>query len=72
MTGASENETSPVQVLQLASRLVHSLEDTQASAGEKLAALRTAAYAIEQAASVQQLAVMMANYIEASKPPTKT
>lgn len=72
MTTPSENETSPGDVLRMATNVVNLLDETQASAGEKIAALRTAAFAIEQAASAQQLAVMMANYIEASKPPTKT
>lgn len=63
------NESDPVGVLALASKAIAALSDTAASAGEKAAALRTAAFAVEQAATAQALAQVIANTIDKSAKP---
>lgn len=62
------NETNPLDVLTLAMQVIKSMDESQASPGEKAAALKTAAFAIEQAASAQQLAVVMSNLINQTRP----
>lgn len=57
------NETNPSDTLNLAGLVLKFLADNQASAGEKCAALRTAAFAIEQAANAQQMALVMSNIL---------
>ncbi len=63
------NESDPIAVLKLASMAIGALADTSASSGEKAAALRTAAFAIEQAMGVQTQAQILANLIERSSKP---
>lgn len=60
------NETDPIATLALAGKLLASMVDVQATSGEKAAALRTAAFAIEQAAQAQSMAVVMSNIIKKS------
>ena len=62
------HETDAMVVLTLATQVVKSLDDSAASPAEKIAAMRTAAYALEQAISAQQLSTVMANYVEQSRP----
>lgn len=62
-------ESDPVAVLALASRAIAALGETSASPGEKAAALRTAAFAVEQAATAQALAQVIANTIDKSAKP---
>lgn len=50
------NETDPVAVTTLAGTILLALRDSDASAMDKAAALKTAAFAVEQAAIAQQLA----------------
>lgn len=61
------NETNPLDVVTLAAKAIQALEDSQASPGDKAAALKTAAYAIEQAALSQQLAVHMSDLLNQQK-----
>lgn len=63
------NESDPVAVLNLSSLALRALAETQASPGEKAAALRTAAFAVEQAATAQALAQVIANTIDKSAKP---
>lgn len=63
------NESDPVAVLNLSSLALRALSETQASPGEKAAALRTAAFAVEQAATAQALAQVIANTIDKSAKP---
>lgn len=62
------NETNPLDTMRLAAKAIEALEATEASPGEKAAALKVAAFAIEQAQSAQQLAVVMANIVNNSRP----
>lgn len=62
-------ESDPVGVLALASKAIAALADTAASAGEKAAALRTAAFAVEQSQAVQAMAQVIANAIDKSSKP---
>lgn len=61
------HETNPMDTLTLAGKALAVMAESQASAGEKVAALKTAAFAIEQAATAQSLAVVMANIISGSQ-----
>ena len=63
------NETNPIDTLILAAEALKALAGSQASPGEKAAALKVAAFAIEQAAVAQNLAVVMANTVDKSKKP---
>lgn len=63
------NVSDPVGVLNLASMALRALADTSASPGEKAAALRTAAFATEQAMGVQTQAQILANLIDKSAKP---
>lgn len=63
------NETNPIDTLVLAVKVLEALATSQASPGEKAAALKVAAFAIEQAAVAQNLAVVMANIVDKSKKP---
>lgn len=57
-------ESDPIAVLSLASKAIAALGDTAASAGEKAAAPRTAAFAVEQAAAAQAMAQVIASAID--------
>lgn len=62
-------ESDPAAVLALASKAIAALSETAASSGEKAAALRTAAFAVEQAMGVQTQAQILANLIDKSAKP---
>lgn len=62
------NETNPFTVLTLAEKAIEAMDTTATTPGEKVAALRTAAFAIEQAQQAQQLAIIMANMVTNSRP----
>lgn len=62
------NETNPIDLMNLAGKAINSMADIQVSPGEKIAALRIAAFALEQAASAQNMAVMMANILQQTTP----
>lgn len=64
-----KNETNPTEIMTLSVTCLQALEHSQASPGEKVAALRTAAFAIEQAVQAQQMAVLVANLINQTKAP---
>lgn len=57
------NETNPIDTLKLASVVLASLANHAGSPHEKVAALRTAAAAIEEAEKAQQMAVIVAGIV---------
>lgn len=57
-------ETKPDDLMKMASFAITSLEGSQASAAEKAAALKVAAFAIEQASTAQHVAIAMANLLK--------
>lgn len=63
------NESEPNVILALAGSAIAALNASAVSPGEKAAALRTAAFAVEQAAAAQTQAQILANLIDKSAKP---
>lgn len=63
------NETNPTAMLNLAVKILAAIEDTEASPTEKMAALRTAAFAVEQAMQAQNTATVIANIMAGVNKP---
>lgn len=62
------NETQATSVATLALKAIAALDDSVASPHEKMAALKVAAFAIEQSVSAQNTATMIANVMAQAKP----
>jgi hypothetical protein len=62
------NETDPLDTLQLAVLIIRSLAETGVSNADKIAALRVAASAVEQANLAQLSATALANVVKGTVP----
>lgn len=60
---AGMNETDPIAILLLAKKVLEGLATTDASPADKIAALRVAASALEQANLAQQSATAIASIV---------
>ncbi len=62
------NETNPSTIMALAAKCIAALEESEASPGEKIAALKSAAFVVEQAMTAQNLATVLANIMAQNRP----